>query len=152
MAIQIDVNVLLGIHQKDPDYIAYVQANRANGLRYNEAAANEFLVHESPAELQNLEQTFGLSRIQDVTLAEIDVAGQLLQDAFLSDPWGRIIHENDARVAATAFIKKEKLATGDLKFFKRGLDLGLQMEFIGSGNAKAKALAYVTKPVQIPKP
>ncbi len=64
----------------------------------------------------------------------------------------RIIHEIDARVAATAFIKKEKLATGDLKFFKRGLDLGLDMVFIGSGKAKAKALAYVIKPVKIPIP
>lgn len=149
---QLDVNVLIGLKQQIPEYVAYVQANLADGLRYNEAAANEFLVNDTPAELQNLEQIFGLSRIQDVTLAEISVVGQWLQDAFLGDPWGRIIHKSDAKIAATAFIKKEKLATGDLRFFKRGLDLGLQMEFIGSGKAKIRALAYVAKPVQIPKP
>ncbi|MEZ4312945.1 MAG: hypothetical protein R3F14_33400 [Polyangiaceae bacterium] len=56
----------------------------------------------------------------------------------------------DARVAATALLRNEKLATNDLQFFKRAKDLGLKVEYVGGGAAAKKAAAYVPTPVVIP--
>lgn len=66
------------------------------------------------------------------------------------DGTGRAIGEGDAKVAASALLRGEKLATNDLQFFKRAKDLGLNVEYVGSGNAAANAAKYVPQPVTIP--
>ena len=99
-----------------------------------------------------LELQHGLQLIQDVSMPEIDAAAARLQAAFAGDPWNRRLHDADARVAATAFLKHEKLATNDLRFFKRAKDLGLDADYIGSGQAVSKAAAYVPRPVTVPPP
>jgi predicted nucleic acid-binding protein len=75
-----------------------------------------------------LEQQYGLRLIQDVSDAEIHVVAGRLQSAFLGDTLRRTIHEGDARIAASAFLKGERLVTSDLRFFKRAKDLGLDVE------------------------
>jgi hypothetical protein len=46
-----------------------------------------------------------------------------------------------------AVLRGEKLATNDLQFFKRAKDLGLNVEFVGSGDAATNAANYVPRPV-----
>jgi hypothetical protein len=72
-----------------------------------------------------------------------------LERAFVGT--GRSISTEDARVAATALLRNEKLATADFQFFKRAKDLGIDVEFVGSGTAAANAAKYVPQPVIIPK-
>jgi hypothetical protein len=114
--------------------------------------AKEFLAlgRGTGAQLQLLERQYGLQLIQDVSLSEIDAAAAPLQAAFDGDPFHRILREEDARVAATAFLKRQRLATGDLQLFKRAKDLGLDVDFVGTGQAAARAAAYQPRTVSIP--
>lgn len=56
----------------------------------------------------------------------------------------------DSQVAATAYLRGDRLATADLRFFKRAKDLGLSVEFVGTGNSATRAGAYVPRPVAVP--
>jgi len=78
------------------------------------------------AQLWLVEQQYGLPLIQDVSLQEIDRAATRLQAAFAGDPFPRIQRREDARVAATAFLKQKRLAMGDIQLFKRAKDLRLE--------------------------
>ena len=62
----------------------------------------------------------------------------------------RVLRDGDARAAASAFLTGEKLATNDLQFFKRARDLGLDVEYVGSGAAARRAANYEPRPVRIP--
>ncbi len=147
---QLDTSVLIRAGQGVPEFVAYLAANAAAGLTYYDTARSEYLVSASTTDLQALEQTHGLQHRQDVAAADVDAAAARLRSAFDGDPLGRTLHEGDARVAATALLKDEALATGDLRFFKRLRDLGLRADFVGSGRAAAAAAAYVPQPVGIP--
>jgi hypothetical protein len=48
----------------------------------------------------------------------------------------------DARVAATAYLTGERLPTNDLHFYKSARELGLDVEYRGTGPAAAKAATY----------
>ncbi len=151
---QLDVNGLILLLLGVPEWVAYVQANQASGLSYNLATQAEFLAQGKggQAQLIGLENHYGIRLIQDISWAEIHAAAGRLQGAFSGDPLRRVLREADARVAASAFLKSESLATGDLQFFKRAKDLGLTVEFVGSGRAAALAAAYQPRPVTIPGP
>ena len=149
---QLDTNVLIQLVRRVPEFVAYVQAQQPLGLSYNAVVAAEFLTLGKGigVQLQLLEQQYGVKLIQDVSLQEIDTAAARLQAAFAGDPLHRTLREEDARVAATAFLKQERLATGDLQFFKRVKDLGLEVDFVGTGQAAAHAVAYQPRTVSIP--
>jgi len=149
---QLDVNVLIKLAGGVPEAVAYVQVHLAAGLSYNLAARDEFLASGSgtAAELQGLEQQYGVRPIQDVSLTEIDAAAARLQSAFSGDALGRRLSVADAGIAATARLKAERLATGDLQLFKRARDLGLEVDFVGTGRAAARALGYHPRLVIIP--
>lgn len=149
---QLDTNVLIQLVRGAPVFVAYVQAQQVFGLSYNLVAAAEFLAlgKGTGAQLQQLDQQYGLQLIQDVSLQEIDAAAARLQAAFVGDPLHRTLRVEDARVAATAFLKQERLATGDIQFFKRAKDLGLEADFVGSGQAAARAAAYQPRIVSVP--
>jgi len=121
-------------------------------LSYNRAARGEFLANGlgKAADLDALEQAYGIVLITDVSETEIDDVARRLQAAFLGDPLGRAVHLPDARILATAFLKAETLATGDLQLFKRATDLGLSASFVGTGKAAVRAAAYIPRPVTIP--
>jgi hypothetical protein len=126
--------------------------NQPKGLTYNLATQAEFVARGAgtDADLQLLEQRFGVNLIQDITRQDLDDVAIRLQAAFQGDPQRRSLGEADARVAASAFLKTEALATADLKFFKRLRDLGLIADFIGTRRALARAAAYQPRPVTIP--
>jgi predicted nucleic acid-binding protein len=149
---QLDTNVLIQLLRGVPEFVAYAQARQALGLSCNMAMAAEFLTlgRGTAAHLQQLEQLYGLQRVQDVSLSEIGAAAARLQAAFAGDPLQRLLREGDARVAATAFLKQERLATGDLQLFKRAKDLGLDVDYVGTGQAAARAAAYQPRTVSIP--
>ena len=151
---QVDVNVLIRLLQGVPEFVAFAQAQQSAGLAYNLAVQAEFLAGNTaaPAQLLLLEQQYGIQLIRDVSLAEIDSAAARLQAAFHGDPLRRSLGLADARVAATAFLKNEPLATGDLQFCKRLADLAIAVQYVGSGRAAAKAAAYIPQPVAIPGP
>src|SRR6266498_1085940 len=85
---QLDANVLIGLLKGTPEFVAYAQAKKPAGLSYNQATRAEFLANNygTAAQLQSLEQQYGLQLIQDVSLAEIDAAAVRLQAAFDKDP------------------------------------------------------------------
>ena len=151
---QLDVNGLILLLAGVPEWVTYVQANQTSGLSYNLATQAEFLAQGKggQAQLAALENQYGIRLIQDISRTEIDAAVGRLQGAFSGDPLRRVLREADARVAASAFLKNEDLATSDLQFFKRAKDLGLKVEFVGSGRAAALAAAYQPRPVMIPGP
>lgn len=152
MLVQLDVNVLIGLLRGVPELVAYAEANQPDGLWYNQASAAEFLIRGTAADLQALEGRFGLRLIQDVSPAEIDAAARLLQSAFQGDSLGRTLHAADARVLATAYLKKQALATADLALYNRGRDLGLAVDYVGPDPALRRARAYVPRPVMVPSP
>jgi RHS repeat-associated protein len=144
---QLDTNLLIRLSQGDPAVVAYAQANRAAGLSYNLSSRFEFLTGGTRADLQMLEQQYGIGLIRQVPLPELQNTAARLRAAFTD---GRILGYWDSQVAASAYLRGERLATGDLQFFKRAADLRLSVEFVGSGNAAAKASAYVANPVIVP--
>jgi predicted nucleic acid-binding protein len=151
---QLDTNFLIRLQRNEPEFLAYARANRAAGLSYSPAAQTEF-VASAPAglaQLQALEQQYGIRLVTGIPLSAIDSAGARLQNAFQGDPLHRVLHLEDARVAAAAFLANQRLATGDLPLFKRARDLGIAADFVGSGAAAARAAAYVPRPVPIPPP
>lgn len=147
---QLDTNVLIKILATVPEFVAYAVAKQGDGLGYNEATALQFLAKGNQADLDKLARQYGVSKGSDSSLTEIDDAAQRLQKAFRGDRLGRVLHSPDARVAATAFLMKEVMATGDLQFFKRARDLGIPVDFIGSSAVSLKAQAYVPRPVMVP--
>ena len=89
--------------------------------------------------------------IREVPLPKIQDTAAQLRAAFTDN---RVLSHWDSQVAASAYLRGERMATGDLPFFKRAKDLGLNVEFVGYGpdavRAAAKAAAYVPKPVSVP--
>jgi len=151
---QLDTNFLIRLHRNEPEFLAYAQAKQAVGLSYSPAAQAEF-VASTPAggtQLQALERRYGIRLVTGISLSAIDSTAARLQNAFQADPLHRVLHLEDARVAAAAFLANERLGTGDLRLFKRSRDLGLATDFVGSGPAAARAAAYVPQPVAIPPP
>ncbi len=149
---QLDTNILIQLLLGVPEFVAYAQAHQPLGLSYNVVVAAEFLTlgRGTAGQLQLLEQQYGIQLIQDVSLPEIDTAAARLQAAFAGDPFHRVLPEEDARVAATAFLKQERLATGDIQLFKRAKDLGLDVDFVGTAQAAGRAAAYQPRRVNIP--
>jgi predicted nucleic acid-binding protein len=147
---QLDTNILIRLLRGDPEVVTFVQANRSAGLSYNVATRAEFLDKGTRAELRLLEQKYGIRLIREINPSQIDAVAQRLQQAFAHTE--RKLGTKDARVAATAYLKGEPLATGDLRFYKRALDLGLRIEFVGTGKAASLAAAYQPDLVTIPSP
>lgn len=150
---ELDNNILSAlINPNDSNHIAavaFANANKAAGLHVNRSAYREFLQSYSKHQFDILRQQYGIKLIRDIPLEELQATAMRLQNAFTD---GRVLHEPDARVAASAYIRGERLATNDLPFFRRAKDLGLQVEYVGSGPSAAKAAAYVPMPVTIPPP
>jgi predicted nucleic acid-binding protein len=149
---QLDTSFLIRLAASDPPFLAYAVANRAAGLRYSPAAGAEFLAAGggSAAQLQSLQQRFGIQAISGLATAALDNAARRLQNAFQGGPRGRVLHAEDAKVLAAAFLLGEPLATGDLRLYKRGRDLGPPVEFVGAVRPTAVAAAYVPQGVVIP--
>lgn len=147
---QLDTNFLIRVMNGETAFVAYAQTHQAVGLSYYLATCAEFLAQGTQADLQLLGVRYGIKLSQDVTTQVIDATAARLQLAFHGDPLGRVLHHGDARVAASAYLKKETLATGDLRFYKRSRDLGLNVDFVGTGPSAAKAAAYSPRPVTIP--
>jgi predicted nucleic acid-binding protein len=149
---QLDTNFLIRLQNNEPEFVAYASANPAAGLSYNLAVQAEFLTGAptSGGQLQLLEQQYGIQLIAGMSLSVIDATAVRLPNAFQGDSLHRVLHREDARIATTAFLTHEPLATGDLQLYKRARDLGLVVDFIGSGPAVAIAAAYVPQPVVIP--
>ena len=148
---QLDVNALIRLLRNEAEFVAFACTHQAAGLSYNRAARNEFLANGlgTQSDLDALEQAYGVGLLADVTETEIDVAAVRLQAAFQGDPVGRVLRLPDARILATALLKGEHVATGDLQLFKRASDLGLSVSFIGSGQSVARASTYTPRPVSI---
>ena len=94
-----------------------------------------------------LQGQYGIRLANDFTPNEASAMAVRLRNAFGGT--GRVLSTEDARVLATALLQGEKFATGDLQLFKRAKDLGLDADYIGTGNAATRARNYVPQPVQI---
>jgi hypothetical protein len=151
---QLDTSFLVRLVLGDPPFVAYSLAHQAAGLRYSPAAAAEFLAGggEAAAQLQSLQQRFGVQPLSGLSGTALDNAALRLQNAFQGAAHGRLLHAEDAKVLAAAFLLGEPIATGDLRLFKRGRDLGLASHFVGSVRPAAVAAAYAPRPVLIPPP
>jgi hypothetical protein len=151
---QLDVNALIKLLRGVPEFVAFANANQAQGLTYNRAARSEFLANGlgTEGELDTLAQGYGIVLLTDVSEAEIEAAATRLVAGFDQDAQGRLLRLPDGRILATAFLKGEGLATGDLQLFKRGRDLGRAVVFVGGGRAATRAAAYSSRPVTIPGP
>ena len=148
---QLDSNILSAlINPHDPlhgDAVAFVTSNRAAGLSANRSAYTEFLQRYSKYQFSVLRQRYGISLIRELPMEDLGAAASRLQRAF---PDARVLSDADARVAASSFLKKERFATNDLRLFKRAKDLGLNVEYVGSGASAAAAARYIPNPVAIP--
>ena len=150
---QLDTGVLIRLILDDPPFVAYATANQASGLRYGATAEAEFLAGGgTPSQLQTLQQRFGVQPLIALSATALDNAARRLQNAFHGDPHRRALHAQDAKVLAAAFLVGEPLATSDLRLFKRGRDLGIPVDFVGSGRAAAVASAYAPQWAVIPPP
>ena len=127
--------------------VAYMDANKGTGFFVNRHSYKELLVRFSKDQVKKLREMYGIRMLRDVDLDDIAEAAARIEDAFA--PTDRVISPADARVAATSYLQGRKLATADLQFYKRARDLGLDVEFVGKGNAATKAAAYVPDPVTI---
>lgn len=118
---QLDNNVLSHLanpsHQNHAAAVAYANANKAAGLSVNRHAYREFLVNFSKDQFKMLKDKYGIKLIREISLEEIEIVGKRIEDAFVGTD--RSISASDARVAASALLRGEKLATNDLQFFKR---------------------------------
>jgi predicted nucleic acid-binding protein len=122
--------------------------NKPAGLTINRHTYQKLLANFSKDQLKAVRETYGIRLIRDVELPQLGDVASRLQRAFAGT--GRAISAEDARVAATAFLRNEQLVTADLQFFKRAKDLGLDVEFIGGGAAARNAASYVPQLVVIP--
>jgi hypothetical protein len=149
---QLDVNVLIRVLRMEQEFIDYVRANRACGLRYNLGAKDEFLATAlgSQAELDCLYQQYGIELLAEVSIVDLDVTAVLLRSAFDGDVFGRTLHEPDSRILSTGWILKETITTADLHLYKRARDLGMDVSFLGSGRAFNLAMNYQPRLVIIP--
>jgi predicted nucleic acid-binding protein len=149
---QVDTSFLIRLLASEPPFVAYARANQAAGLCYSPAASAEFLAGAGAtlAQLLSLNQRFGVQPLTGLFTNALDNAAQRLQNAFLGDVFGRVIHTNDAKILAAAFLLGEPLATGDLPLFKRARDLGLLSDFVGTNRPAATAAAYLPRLVAIP--
>ena len=129
-------------------FVDYATRYRSAGLRVYSMVLTEFLQKGTIEEFMALQRQYGIRLSNDFTLNEVSAVAARLRSAFRGT--GRVLSEEDARVLATAFLQGEKFATGDLQLFKRAKDLGLDVDFIGTGNAATKASNYVPQLVQIP--
>jgi hypothetical protein len=133
--------------------VAFLRANQSAGLSASQTALREFLARPAAPGTQTfvqLQRTYGIRLIRDIPQGQISQTAIRLQRAFTD---GRRLRDADARIAAEAFLRGEKLGTADLAFYKRARDLGLNVEFIGSDpRALARAAAYIPNPVTIPSP
>ncbi len=128
--------------------VAFASAHKTAGLTINRHTYMKLLQKYSKHQLKAMREQYRIKLLRKIELPELGAAASRLENAFAGT--GRAISAEDARVAASAFLRKETLATADLQFFKRAQDLGLSVKFIGSGNAAVKASAYVPQKVVIP--
>lgn len=151
---QVDANVLIRLLRGEPEFLSFAARNRHRGLSYNYWTRQEFLATarrgtgDTRADLRLLEQRYGARLITDIGPDQILTAAFRLRSAFSSTD--RILDIQDSRVATTAWLRGELLATGDLRFYKRLRDLGIDAEFIGATGPSVKAERYVPSRVQIP--
>ena len=152
----LDANILIALSDpKNVNHAAavkFVTDNQAAGLSASGQAIREMLAKPGmkPADFLKLQKDYGIQVILDPKPKAISDAAARLQSAFTD---GRVLRDADARVAAAAYRRGEKLGTADLQFFKRAKDLGLDVEFVGSDpKALAKAAGYVPNTVTIPPP
>jgi RHS repeat-associated protein len=149
---QLDANIISAlINPKDAGHaaaVAFATANQAAGLSINRHTYKKILSHFSKDQIRKLRETYGIKLIREVDLPEIDKLAGRLERAFAGT--GRVLSAEDARVAATAFLRKERLATADVQFFYRAKDLGLDVELVGPAPRVAQAAAYVPQLVTIP--
>ncbi len=156
--VQLDVNLVARLlNPKDPKStpaesaaaLAYVQANKASGLTINRHAYQKLLNSYSKEQIKQISDKHGIKLARETQLPELGKVAKRIEGAF--DGTTRVISKEDARIAATAYLRKERIATGDLQFYKRARDLGLQVDFVGAGRSAALAAAYVPTPVTVPK-
>jgi RHS repeat-associated protein len=135
--------------------VKFLKDNQAAGLSASLTAFREFQAKTVPGALtfKELERAYGIKLVRGIPQGEIKALGARFQAAF--PPGGPRLFEEDARIAAEAFLRGEKLGTADMKFFKRAWDLGLNVEFVGSDpKAIAEAANYMKnfKPGRVPIP
>lgn len=150
---QLDANVLIRLRAGDPTTVAYARANQAAGLSYNFMTRFEYLAGGAArggtrADLRVLEETYGIQLRRDISLADIESMGASLRASFAGT--NRILHNFDSEVLASAYLRGERVATGDLQLFKRGRDLGINIEFVGNGRSAQLAAQYRPQPVPPP--
>jgi predicted nucleic acid-binding protein len=151
----LDANILIALSDpKNVNHAAalkFVTDNQAAGLSASVQAIREMLAKPgiAPDAFKQLQKAYGIKAIPYLPKQLNDTAARL-QAAFTD---GRVLRDADARVAANAYLRGEKLGTADLQFYKRAKDLGLDVEFVGSDpGALAKAANYVPNTVTIPPP
>src|SRR5205823_6314831 len=95
---QLDASFLIRLLRGELPFAAYTAANQAAGLRYSHAAEAEFLAGGggTPAQLQALQQRFGIRPLAGLSVTALDHAAKRLQNAFQGDPRGRVLHAEDA--------------------------------------------------------
>jgi predicted nucleic acid-binding protein len=108
----------------------------------------EFIGKYSKDDWGLLAKKYDIKLIRTISLETLASTATRIEKAFAGT--GRNIKRPDALNAAGAFLRNQKLVTADLGLFKRAKDLGLKVDFAGTGKNVANAAAYVPDPVTIP--
>ncbi|HEY9421538.1 MAG TPA: RHS repeat-associated core domain-containing protein, partial [Thermoanaerobaculia bacterium] len=110
---QLDANLISAlINPKDVGHaaaVAYVNANKGAGLTVSRHTYQKFLSKYSKDQFKTLREKYGIKLLREIELPELAATASRLERAFAGT--GRTLSAEDARVAATAFLRKEKLAT-----------------------------------------
>jgi RHS repeat-associated protein len=151
--VELDNNLLNALtdakHPNHASAVAYASANKAAGLYVNRATLREYLAAFSKYQFSELAKDYGIKLLRDIDIKTLESTAARLEKAFQGT--GRVISTPDANCAASPFLRNSTLGTADLQAFKRAKDLGLNVEYVGTGKAAEKAAAYVPKPVTVPK-
>jgi hypothetical protein len=127
--------------------VAHAEANRAAGLSINLQTKAEFLARYTQADLDNLIAKYGIRIIDELPIPHLEELGLRLQKGLASASTKKAVlklGDGDAKNAAAALLKNERLATADEQLFKRAWDLGIDVEYVGSGPAANRCNTYAS--------
>ena len=106
-------------HRNHVPAVLYANANKAAEYPSIARPIESFSSIGSKDQFRELASKYGIRLIREVSLEELPATALRFEQAFIASGTPRRISLSDARVAASAYLRGEKLATNDLQFFKR---------------------------------
>jgi hypothetical protein len=131
-------------HQAALDFLA---RNGTRPLTITRATFMEALGSYSKGQLKELLSRFKISFDPTVGIEQIGALSRRFQDAFKGTR--RAISDTDAMQMAGAVLSKRRWVTADIGAYKRAVDLGIDVEYVGDAAQRAQQAKYVRQPVTV---